>query len=319
MAVYTPVSDDELEAFLADYDLGEMTSFSGIAEGVENSNFLVRTTEGTFILTLYEKRVNPDELPFFIRLMDHLARKGLSVPRPVPGRDGEPLRQLNGRPAAVVTFVDGIWHRRIQPAYCRSLGANMAKMHIAGLDFELTRHNGLSVDGWRPLLDSCALPENPIYHGLHNELNQELHFLEAHWPSTLPSGTIHADLFPDNVFFLKDQVSGFIDFYFACTDLLVYDLAICLNAWCFETDGSFNITKAQNLITGYHGMRPCSVEEREALPILARGAALRFLLTRLYDWMNTPPDALVKPKDPMEYLAKLRFHRGVASPSAYGL
>ncbi|NQW09610.1 MAG: homoserine kinase [Alphaproteobacteria bacterium] len=319
MAVYTPVSDDELEAFLAAYDIGEVTSFSGIAEGVENSNFLVRTTEGTFILTLYEKRVNPDELPFFIGLMDHLARKGLSVPRPVPARDGETLRNLNDRPAAIVSFVNGVWHRRIQPAYCRSLGANMAEMHAAGLDFALTRRNNLSVGGWRPLLESCALPENPIYHGLHNELNQELLFLEANWPSHLPSGTIHADLFPDNVFFLKEQVSGFIDFYFACTDILVYDLAICLNAWCFEVDGGFNITKAQNLVTGYHGVRPCSVAEREALPILARGAALRFLLTRLYDWMNTPADALVKPKDPMEYLAKLRFHRGVASPSAYGL
>lgn len=319
MAVYTPVSDDELQAFLADYDIGEVTSFAGIAEGVENSNFLVRTTRSTYILTLYEKRVKPGDLPFFIGLMDHLARKGLSCPRPVAARDGATLRTLNGRPAAVVTFLDGLWHRRIQPAYCRSLGAAMAAMHVAGADFPMTRANDLSVAGWRPLLEACSMKSNQIYHGLYNALNQELGRLERGWPDGLPGGTIHADLFPDNVFFLGDKVSGIIDFYFACTDALAYDLAICLNAWCFEPDGSFNVTKARQLVTGYQTVRTLSAAEREAVPVLARGSALRFLLTRLYDWLNHPEGAFVKPKDPMEYHQKLRFHQSAAGPAAYGL
>lgn len=319
MAVYTPVSDDELQAFLAEYDIGEVTSFAGIAEGVENSNFLVRTTRSTYILTLYEKRVKLGDLPFFIGLMDHLARKGLSCPRPVPARDGATLRTLNGRPAAVVTFLEGMWHRRIQPAYCRSLGAAMAAMHVAGADFPMTRANDLSVAGWRPLLEACGMQSNQIYHGLYNALNTELGLLERSWPERLPTGTIHADLFPDNVFFLGDQVSGIIDFYFACTDALAYDLAICLNAWCFENDGSFNVTKARQLVTGYQTVRALSPAEREAIPVLARGSALRFLLTRLYDWLNHPEGAFVKPKDPMEYHQKLRFHQSASGPSAYGL
>jgi homoserine kinase type II len=319
MAVYTPVTDEDLAQFLTAYDIGELTSFSGIAEGVENSNFLVRTTGGTYILTLYEKRVNPDELPFFINLMDHLASKGMSCPRPVPGRDGKTLRSLNDRPAAVVTFLDGVWRRRIQPSCCHALGGAMAEMHLAGLDFGMRRDNNLSVSAWRPLLESCDMRAEPIYHGLYNELQTEVAFLEKEWPADLPSGVIHADLFPDNVFFLGDRVSGIIDFYFACTDLLVYDLAICLNAWCFENDGSFNVTKAMQLIAGYQTRRELSVDERHALPILARGSALRFMLTRLYDWLNHPEGAMVKPKDPMEYLQKLRFHQGVAHPSAYGL
>lgn len=319
MAVYTPVTDEDLADFLTGYDIGELTSFSGIAEGVENSNFLVRTTGGTYILTLYEKRVNPDELPFFINLMDHLASKDLSCPRPVPGRDGKTLRSLNDRPAAIVTFLEGVWRRRIQPSCCHALGGAMAEMHLAGLDFGMRRENNLSVSAWRPLLESCDMRAEPIYHGLYNELQTEVGFLEKEWPADLPTGIIHADLFPDNVFFLGDRVSGIIDFYFACTDLLVYDLAICLNAWCFENDGSFNVTKAMQLIAGYQTHRELSVDERHALPILARGSALRFMLTRLYDWLNHPEGAMVKPKDPMEYLQKLRFHQGVTHPSAYGL
>lgn len=319
MAVYTPVSDEELEAFLADYDIGDVTSFSGIAEGVENSNFLVRTTRSIYILTLYEKRVDPKDLPFFIALMDHLAQNGLNCPRPVPARDGQTLRRLNDRPAAVVTFLEGMWRRRIQPGCCRALGEAMAKLHLAGADFGMRRANNLSVGSWRPLLESCGMPSDPIYHGLYNSLNRELADLEQHWPTGLPDGVIHADLFPDNVFFLGDDVSGIIDFYFACTDALAYDLAICLNAWCFEKDGSFNVTKARNLVSGYQSVRPLAPEEREALPLLARGSAIRFLLTRLYDWLNHPEGALVKPKDPMEYHQKLRFHQGVVGPSAYGL
>ena len=319
MAVYTPVTDEDLQTFIADYDIGELTSFSGIAEGVENTNFLLCTTVGKFILTLYEKRVNPDELPFFLNLMGHLSANGLSCPTPVAACDGRALKELNGRPAAIITFLEGVWPRHIQPKHCRSLGAAMAHMHLAGREFVMRRDNALSLSSWRPLLVSCELPAREIYIPLYNELNTELNWLEQNWPNDLPSGVIHADLFPDNVFFLQEEVSGIIDFYFACTDQLAYDLAICFNAWCFENDGSFNITKARLMSSAYQEVRPLSQIELTALPALARGSAIRFLLTRLYDWLNHPEGALVKPKDPMEYLTKLRFHQKVTRASDYGL
>lgn len=319
MAVYTAISDEDLAFFLADYDIGDPLSFSGIAEGVENSNFMVRTTTGTFILTLYEKRVNPDDLPFFLNLMNHLAGKGLSCPRPVPKKSGETLSSLNGRPAAVVTFLDGIWHRKIMPVHCRALGTEMARMHLMGADFEMIRENSLSVRSWRPLLESCGSQADSVKPGLYAFLDAEIDFLEENWPTDLPCGVVHADLFQDNVFFLGDDLSGFIDFYFACTDMLAYDLAICLNAWCFESDGSFNITKARLMITAYESVRKLSDAELAALPVLARGSAARFLLTRLYDWLNHPEGAFVKPKDPMEYHRKLSFHQSVSSSAGYGI
>lgn len=319
MAVYTLVSDEDLEQFLAEYDIGRLTSFSGIAEGVENSNYLVRTTCGTYILTLYEKRVKPEDLPFFLELLRHLSKQGLSCPTPVDGRDGRTLRALNGRPAAIVTFLEGIWPRRIVPEHCQSLGAALAHLHLAGQGFRHSRTNDLSVDAWRPLLASCHLQDQDIYIGLFNELNSELRWLEHNWPDTLPSGVIHADLFPDNVFYLRHEVSGIIDFYFACNDFLAYDIAVCLNAWCFESDGGFNVTKARLLIAAYRRVRPLSEAELASLPVLCRGAAMRFLLTRLYDWLNHPAGALVKPKDPMEYLKKLRMHQKARGPGAYGL
>ncbi|MBF0391102.1 MAG: homoserine kinase [Alphaproteobacteria bacterium] len=319
MAVYTEVGDEELEAFIAEYDLGEVVSCKGIAEGVENSNYLMQTTRGTFILTLYEKRVNPEELPFFLGLMEHLAERGLACPTPIHGRDGRALRELCGRPAAIVTFLQGMWPRRIQPMHCALLGEAMARLHVAGADYPGRRSNDLSVAGWRPLFDACKDHADDVKPGLADELDSELATLERDWPSGLPHGVIHADLFPDNVFFLGERVSGIIDFYFACTDSLVYDVAICLNAWCFESDGSFNATKARLMLSSYRKVRPLGADEMRALPLLARGSAMRFLLTRLYDWLNTPAGALVKRKDPLEYLAKLRFHSGISGPGAYGL
>ncbi len=319
MAVYTDVPDEELRSFIADYAIGEVISCKGIAEGVENSNFLLRTETGTFILTLYEKRVDPGDLPFFIALMEHLAAQGIACPTPVKGRDGVALRRLCGRPAAVVSFLDGMWPRRIHPFHCAGLGAALARLHLAGASFALRRPNNLSVAGWKSLFEACRDRAHEVRAGLAEELADELASLERDWPKQLPSGIIHADLFPDNVFFRGEQVSGLIDFYFACTDFLAYDLAICLNAWCFENDGSFNVTKARAMLASYRALRPLSPAEFAALPLLARGSALRFLLTRLYDWLHHPPGAFVRPKDPLEYLQKLRFHRGVASPSAYGL
>ena len=316
MAVYTEVSDAELEDFLAEYDIGQPDSFKGVAEGVENSNYFLTTTKGQYFLTLYEKRVDPKDLPFFLGLMDHLAARGISCPRPIHGRDGSALRTLAGRPAAIITFLHGLWPRRVLLRHCAPVGEALAALHIAGRDFALKRPNALSVIGWRPLLDASR---RHLELALQSELQDELEAFERSWPADLPAGVIHADLFNDNVLFLNEQLSGLIDFYFACNDAFAYDVAICLNAWCFEPDNSFNTTKARALLQGYEKVRPLEAGERAALPLLARGAAFRFLLTRLYDWAHTPADALVKRKDPQEYLAKLRFHRRIASIADYGL
>jgi len=319
MAVYTEVSDDELDAFVAQYDIGRIASCKGIAEGVENSNYLLHTDRSAYILTLYEKRVARQDLPFFLALMEHLAGHGIACPTPIRGRDGAALHELAGRPAALVTFLEGMWPRRPTPRHCQLLGEALARMHVAGRDFAQRRPNDLSVAGWRRLFEATAGRAHEVGAGLAEELAAELAVLEARWPVALESGVIHADLFPDNVFFLGDRLSGIIDFYFACNDFLAYDLAICLNAWCFEGDGSFNVTKARLMLTAYGKARPVSAAEIDALPLLARGSALRFLLTRLYDWLNHPEGALVKPKDPLEYLHRLRFHAGVRGPGAYGL
>jgi len=319
MAVYTEVSDEDLVAFVADYGVGEVLACKGIAEGIENTNYLVETARGPFILTLYEKRVRRDELPFFLGLMEHLAARGVPCPTPLHTLDGQVLRELNGRPAAMVSFLAGMWPRRPTPEHCAALGEALATLHVAGADFEPTRPNDLSVGGWRPLLEASLDHADAVKPRLAEELSAELAFLESHWPAGLPAGVIHADLFPDNVFFRSGALSGLIDFYFACNDFFAYDLAVCLNAWCFETDGAFNATKARRLLTAYGRTRPFTRAEREALPVLARGGALRFLLTRLYDWAHTPKDALVTPKEPLEYYDKLRFHQGIRGPAAYGL
>ena len=319
MAVYTAIDEESLDDFLAAYDVGEAVSVKGIAEGVENSNYLLITDEGRFILTLYEKRVDPADLPFFLGLMDHLAAKGVRCPTPIHGRDGSALRELCGRPAALISYLDGVWPTRIQPFHCAGLGKALATMHLAGADFDMKRPNALSIAGWRPLFERCKAGADHVHPGLTKALEAELDAIEHAWPDGLPAGVIHADLFPDNVFFQRESLSGLIDFYFACNDLLIYDIAICLNAWCFEVDGAFNITKARHMLASYRHVRPLSDGELDALPWLARGAALRFLLTRLYDWQNQVEGALVKPKDPLEYLEKLRFHQGVTGPGAYGL
>ncbi|MFQ5784052.1 MAG: homoserine kinase [Alphaproteobacteria bacterium] len=319
MAVYTEVGDEDIADFVAQYDIGAMTSFKGIAEGVENSNYLLLTDRSPFIVTLYEKRVERADLPFFLGLMEHLAARDVPCPTPLHGRDGEVLRELCGRPAAIISFLNGVWPRRILPHHCAALGAALAHLHIAGADFDLKRPNALSVGGWRPLVESCRAEADTVSSGLAVTIDAELEALEAAWPQKLPAGVVHADLFPDNVFFENVRLTGLIDFYFACNDFFAYDLAVCLNAWCFERTGEFNITKAQQLLSSYRRVREISAAELAALPLLARGAALRFLLTRLYDWLNQVDGALVKPKDPLEYLHKLRFHQGVSGPAAYGL
>jgi homoserine kinase type II len=319
MAVYTDVGADDLNAFLAGYDLGALLSYKGIAEGVENSNFLVHTERGTYILTLYEKRVAAADLPFFLGLMEHLAQRGITCPLPVHNKAGVVLGKLAGRPAAIVTFLDGLWIRRPSAKHCAAVGQALAGLHLAGADFAMKRRNALTVGNWRPLYEQAKDRADSVHPGLAAAIAAELDVLEKTWPEGLPQGVIHADLFPDNVFFLGDTLSGLIDFYFACIDTLAYDVAVCLNAWCFEADNSYNVTKGRALLQAYGAARPLSAAEREALPVLARGAALRFLLTRLVDWLAVPNGALVKPKDPLEYLRKLRFHQALKSVRDYGL
>ncbi|MFN3889166.1 MAG: homoserine kinase [Beijerinckiaceae bacterium] len=318
MAVYTEVSDDELAAFLAGYDLGPLMSCKGIAEGVENTNYLLHTGRGYYILTLYEKRVAEGDLPFFLGLMEHLSDRGVTCPLPVHNAKGEALGRLGGRPAALVTFLEGMSVRRPEARHCAMVGEALGRLHCAGADFAQERPNALSLDGWSKLFRDAEARADGVAPGVAVALASELAFLRANWPLNLPGGVIHADLFPDNVFFLGGKLSGLIDFYFACNDFFAYDLAICLNAWCFEQDASFNVTKGMALIDGYVRARPLAADEVAALPILARGAALRFLLTRLVDWLDTPDGALVKKKDPIEYLKKLRFHQQAASARDYG-
>jgi homoserine kinase type II len=318
LAVYTDIAEADLAAFLRDYDIGQLTSYKGIAEGVENSNFLIHTTSGAYFLTLYEKRVNPADLPFFLGLKRHLADRGVRCPVPIPRRDGQATGELAGRPAAIVSFLEGMWPRRPTAENCAAVGKALARMHVAGQDFALRRDNALSLPGWQALWPKCRADADGVEPGLADETDTELAALAAEWPRSLPGGVIHADLFPDNVLFLAGE-PGLIDFYFACNDFLAYDVAVCINAWCFERDFSFNRTKGAALLRGYVGVRPLSRDELDALPVLARGAALRFMLTRLYDWINTPAGSLVVKKDPLEYLRRLRFHRQVRSAAEYGL
>jgi len=319
VAVYTEVPDDELTAFVARYDIGDLLSVKGIAEGVSNSNFLLHTTKAFYILTLYEERVDETELPFFIGLMDHLARRGLICPVPLRMDDGAAVGRLAGRPAAIVSFLDGLSVRRPNVTHCAELGRGLAQLHEAGADFGMERVNSLSVPGWRPLAEQAGAAADTVSPGLARRVMAEVEVHERSWPQDLPRGVIHADLFPNNVFFIKDRLSGLIDFYFACTDAFTYDLAICLNSWCFEADASFNLTKGQALLAGYESVRPLTAAEVEALPQLCRGSALRFLVTRLGDWLNVPPGALVKPLDPLEYDRRLVFHQRIVDAREYGL
>ena len=319
MAVYTRVSEDELATFLDEFDIGEATSFSGITEGVENSNFRLSTTAGDYILTLYEKRVNKKDLPFFINLMSHLSENGISCPLPVADKNGAVLKDLNKRAAAIVTFLTGTSSNKPSPERCHSAGIALAKLHLAASDFTIPRENALDSKAWASLLASCNVDDSDIDPALIVTAKERLDDILTAWPHDLPHGVIHADLFPDNVLFTNDEVTGIIDFYFACQDALAYDLAIMLNAWCFEPDFSFNMTKAKRLISGYQSIRPLLEEEKLAMPILAKGAAMRFFLTRLYDWINTPKDAQVRPHDPMAYWKRLNFHFQVSTPSGYGI
>lgn len=322
MAVYTDLTDEELAALLAEYDLGPALAFKGIAEGVENSNFLLETPAGRFILTVYEKRVATADLPFFMGIMEALAEAGVVAPAPVRRRDGEILSRVRGKACAIITFLRGVSPRRPNAAQCRALGGVLAAMHQALAAYPAARPNSLGPAAWGPLIRPNLPLAESLRPGLAAAVESDLAAVDAAqaagWRTALPQGVIHADLFPDNALFLGDDLAGVIDFYFACTDALAYDLAVCLNAWCFEADRSFNITKAMAMVQGYERVRPLARAERAALPALARGAALRFFATRLADWSTTPEGAMVKRKDPLEYADKLEFHRRAKGPEDYG-
>ena len=312
MAVYTDITDAELDAFLEPFDLGGVVAFKGIAEGVSNSNFMLETEGGRFILTIYEARTREEDLPFFIELMHWLGDHGYPSPTPRADRDGRMLQRLRGKPAALVSFLPGVSVRRPKAQHCREAGAGLAWLHQTAQGFPGRRTNDLGQSSWRPMFDGQEDAADALRPGLADMIAQDLATIAAHWPKGLPQGVIHADFFPDNVFFLDNRFAAAIDFYFAATDAFAYDIAVALNAWCFEPDGAFNFTNAKALVAGYESRRPLTDAERDALGVLANGAAMRFFLTRLIDWNATPVGALVKPHNPLEYEARLAFHRAAA-------
>lgn len=322
MAVYTHVSAEMMARFLDAYDTGELISFKGIAEGVENSNFLVETRGGSdghrFILTLYEKRVDPADLPFFMALLDHLADRGCRVPRAIADRQGVQIKDLADRRACLIEFLEGISLSTPNPAQAQAAGTALADLHKAVADFTGSRPNSMGLSAWHDLAERCAGQWQQIDPALEQLVTRELEFLDAHWPDALPQSVIHADLFPDNVLMLGDKVSGLIDFYFSCTDARAYDLAITHSAWCFDGDGrSFDAGLSAALLQGYRDRLQLTAAEQAALPILARGAALRFTLSRAYDWINTPSDALVTRKDPMAFARRLMFYSDRANANLF--
>ncbi|PTM47102.1 homoserine kinase [Sphingomonas aerolata] len=309
MAVYTQVSAEALGTFLARYDQGVLVSAKGIAEGVQNSNYLVETTADRFILTLYEEWTSTDDLPFFLAMLDHLAAAGNPVPRALPDRDGLAIQQLAGRSACLIEFLTGVSVSHPTPAQARAAGAAMGQLHAGLADFAPTRANPLGADTWRPLLERCGAGIDTIAPGLFARIEAALARVLAQWPRDLPVAAIHTDLFPDNVLMLGDRVTGVIDFYFACTDIRAYDLAVMHSAWAFDATGErYDPAIGAALIAGYESRFALSEAERAALPILAQGACLRFLLTRAWDWVNTPADALVTRKDPLAYWRRLEAY-----------
>ncbi|WP_353217871.1 homoserine kinase [Sandarakinorhabdus sp.] len=318
MAVYTPVSAADLAGFLAGYDVGDAVSFKGIAEGVENSNFLVETTRGRYFLTLYEKRVAEADLPWFLALMSHLAGKGLPVPGPIRDRGGDILQRLNDRPACMIEFLPGVSVTEATPAQALAVGAALAGLHGAAQDFTAVRPNTLGPAAWAPLAARCDGRLGEIHADLPDIVAAGL-AATANWPADLPVATIHADLFPDNVLLLDGKVTGLIDFYFACTDARAYDIGVTHAAWCFSNDGrQFYPERAAALMAGYASAAALSPAEQAALPLLAAGAALRFTLTRAYDWLNTPAGALVTRKDPMAFARRLQWYLGATPGAMHG-
>lgn len=311
MAVYTPLTHEEVAQFLTHYTLGELVSVQGIVEGVSNSNYLLtthhlsRTTR--YILTIFEQRTETSELPYFMALTTWLADRGIACPRPLRGIDGGSIYNLKGKKAVLVEFLEGKNNPEITPVLCAQLGELTAKMHLAAEGFSMVRRNAMGREQWHVFFAHNRAKLATINPDMERLICDELAYLDKHWPASLPSGVIHADLFPDNVFFCDERLSGVIDFYFACHDFWAYDLMIAINAWCFDSQHQFVPARAQAMVDGYQKIRTLTQAEKDAMPILARGAAMRFLSTRCHDWLHRNPSAIVVAKDPLEYVAKLRF------------
>jgi homoserine kinase type II len=324
VAVYTHLGAEVLAGLVAEFDVGELTSVKGIAEGISNSNWLVETTgkDGTgarFILTMYEYRIEVEDLPFFLSLLDHLSARGCPVPRTIHDRRGRLFRLLDGKAVALIEFLPGVSVSAPTSGQAHAVGRALAQMQLAAADFPGSRENAMGRAEWQRLARECGTEGlAAIDAGFAKLVARELPAVIAQWPEGLPRGTIHADLFPDNVLMLGNQVTGLIDFYFACTDLFAYDLAVTHAAWCFSNDGKrFDPALSSALIAGYEEVRPLSPAERAALPLLARGAALRFALTRAWDWVNTPADALVTRKDPLAFGRRLEFYADPANAAVF--
>jgi len=324
MAVYTQLGAETMAGIIAEFDVGTLVSAKGIAEGVSNSNWLIETANdkgesNRFILTMYESRLEADDLPFFLGLLDHLAACGCPVPRTIHDRQNRPFRFHEGKALALIEFLPGVSVSDPTPAQSRAVGVALAQVHLSVAGFDSTRKNCMGPGAWRDLLESCgANGLRAIHPDLPDIVEREMDYLATSWPENLPHSVIHADLFPDNVLMLGDDVSGLIDFYFACNDITAYDVAVTHAAWCFGDDGArFDAGISRSLIEGYESKRPLSQKERSALPILARGASMRFIATRAYDWLNTPKDALVTPKDPMAFARRLEFYSDRANAAAF--
>ena len=320
MAVYTKLNQSKIEEILSNYDLGELDSFKGIEEGIENTNYFLSANKKKLILTVYEKRVKSEDLPFFSNLMTSLNKADFKCPAPVENKSNSTITNFDGKKLMIVSFLEGKAKSNLSPENCKAIGIEAAKMHKLTKDFKIKRHNDLSVNSWRGLFDTVKDQCSKLHKDLPRLIEESLTSVEKNWPKDLPKGIIHADLFHDNIFFDKDKFSGIIDFYFSCEDFFALEIAICFNALCFDgvkENLSFNVTKAKNFIDGYSSVRQLSETEKQSIKVLSQGAALRFLLTRVFDALNTVEGAIVKVKDPIEYLKRLEFHKNAKNHEDY--
>jgi len=320
MAIYTKLSENNLKEFLLKYNLGKLLNYKGIQEGIENTNYCIQTDKGKYILTVYEKRVDEKDLPFFMGLMKNLFNENFPSPEPIINKNGSYITEMIGKKAAIVSFVDGSAKKNLSPNNCYEVGIQTAKLHMITKNLSGKRENKLSINSWRKIYKNVQGDCAKIHPNLAKIVEKNLDEIENSWPKNIPSGIIHADLFPDNIFFKSNKLTGIIDFYFSCNDLYAFEIAICLNAFCFEGQKenlSFNVTKAKKFIDGYSSIRKLTEEEKESLKILCQGAAIRFLLTRVFDYLNLIEGAIVKIKDPIEYLKRLEFHNGIKNYHDY--
>jgi homoserine kinase type II len=317
MAVYTKLEHQEVRQFLEQYNINNFKDYKGITEGVENTNYLIKTSEQDYILTIYEKRVDENDLPFFIKLLSYLSENKFPCPKPIANKNNEKINRIKNKNAALVTFLNGQSKNKITSEECFEIGKITAQLHEITKKFDINRKNNLSIENWESIFEKTIKQKIDLEESIIKKTKNYLNFLKDKWPKNLPQGIIHADLFPDNIFFTNNKVSGIIDFYFACNDFFAYEIAICINSLCFDNNSTFNMTKAKNLIDGYTSIRTLSEDEKKYLPILSMGAAMRFFLTRLYDFYHTDNKADVKIKDPFEYLKKIEFHSTIKNFNEY--